>query len=98
MALRWTQTVLRTLENIAEYIAPDNPERASMFVRELRSSVHELEMFPARGKAGRVNGTRELGIHKNYRAIYRVRKGDVEILRIHHVARNFFDDDVMKKL
>jgi toxin ParE1/3/4 len=34
-----------------------------------------------------VHGTRELVIHKNYLAIYRVRVDDVEILRIHHVAR-----------
>ena len=37
---------------------------------------------------GRVPGTRELVLHKNYLAIYHVRGGDVEILRLHHVARN----------
>jgi len=39
------------------------------------------------GRAGRVPGTRELVLHKNYLAIYRVRDEDVEILRLHHVAR-----------
>jgi len=40
------------------------------------------------GRAGRVPGTRELVLHKNYIAIYRVRADDVEILRLHDVARN----------
>ena len=39
------------------------------------------------GRAGRVHGTRELVLHKNYLAIYRAKGGDVEILRIHHVAK-----------
>lgn len=37
---------------------------------------------------GHVPGTRELVLHKNYIAIYRVRGGDVEILRLHRVAKN----------
>jgi plasmid stabilization system protein ParE len=45
-------------------------------------------MHPGIGRAGRVPGTRELVLHKNYIATYRVRGEDVEILRLHHVARN----------
>lgn len=86
--LKWTKTALRTLDEIAGYIAQDKPERASSFVRDLRAGTSKLESFPAMGRAGRVPGTRELVLHKNYLAIYRVKGGDVEILRIHHVARN----------
>ena len=88
MALKWTQTALRGIDEIAGYIAQDNPARVTSFVRELRESAVELESFPGMGRAGRVHGTRELVLHKNYIAIYRVKGGDVEILRIHHVARN----------
>ena len=88
MALKWTQTALRGIDEIAGYIAQDNPARATLLVRELRESAAELESFPGMGRAGRVHGTRELVLHKNYIAIYRVKGGDVEILRIHHVARN----------
>jgi plasmid stabilization system protein ParE len=38
------------------------------------------------GKAGRVFGTHELVLHKNYTAIYRVKDDSVQILRIHHSA------------
>jgi plasmid stabilization system protein ParE len=40
------------------------------------------------GRAGRFPGTRELVLHKNYIAIYRVRGENVEILRLHHPAQN----------
>lgn len=88
MALKWTETALRTLESIAKYIARDNPERATLFAGELRAGVDALEVFPGKGHAGRVHGTRELVLHKNYRVIYRVCGDDVEILRIHHASRS----------
>ena len=87
MALKWTTTALRTIDEIAGYIARDNPSRAASFVLELRHKTTQLESFPGMGRAGRVHGTRELVLYKNYLAIYRVRGGDVEILRTHHVAK-----------
>ena len=88
MALKWTRTALRSIDEIAGYIAQDNPARASSFARELLESTARLESSPGMGRAGRVHGTRELVLHKNYIAIYRVKGDDVEVLRIHHVARN----------
>ena len=78
---------LRSVDEIASYISQDNPTRATSFVQELQSAVTKLQDHPAIGRAGRVPGTRELVLHKNYIAIYRVRGDDVEILRLHHVAR-----------
>ena len=88
MGLRWTKTALRSVDEIASFIAQDNPRRATSFVRELQSAVTTLEMHPGMGRAGRVPGTRELVLHKNYITIYRVRGDDVEILRLHHVAQD----------
>ena len=87
MAIKWTKTALRSVDEIAGYIAQDNPSRATSFVRELQIAVTKLQAHPGMGRAGRVPGTRELVLHKNYIAIYRVRGDDVEILRLHHVAR-----------
>ena len=87
MALKWTRTALRCVDEIAGFIAADNPSRATSFVRELQDAVNKLQAHPGMGRAGRVPGTRELVLHKNYIAIYRVRGDDVEILRLHHVAR-----------
>lgn len=87
MALKWTRTALGSVDEIAGYIASDNPTRAASFVKELKAAVNKLQAHPGMGRAGRVPGTRELVLHKNYVAIYRVRGDEVEILRLHHVAR-----------
>lgn len=88
MSIKWTKTALRSVDEIAGYITKDNAIRATSFVQELKSAVTKLATHPGIGRAGRVPGTRELILHKNYIAIYRVRGDDVEILRLHHVARN----------
>ena len=88
MSIKWTQAALRSVDDIAAYIANDNPIRATSFVLELQEAVTKLQAHPGMGRAGRVPGTRELVLHKNYIAIYRVRGDDVEILRLHHAARN----------
>ncbi len=88
MSIKWTKTALECADQIAAYIAKDNPTRASSFMLELRDAVTKLQNHPGMGRAGRVPGTRELVLHKNYIAIYRVRGDDVEILRLHHAARN----------
>ena len=88
MLIKWTKTALGSVNEIAGFIAKDNPTRAPSFVLELQAAVNKLQAHPGMGRAGRVPGTRELVLHKNYIAIYRVRGDDVEILRLHHAARN----------
>jgi addiction module RelE/StbE family toxin len=88
MSIKWTKTALQSVDEIAGYIAKDNRTRASSFVLELQDAVTKLQAHPGMARAGRVPGTRELVLHKNYIAIYRVRGDNVEILRLHHAARN----------
>jgi toxin ParE1/3/4 len=88
MVIKWTKTALASVDEIAGFIAKDNPTRATRFVLELQAAVTKLQVYPGMGRAGRVPGTRELVLHKNDVAIYRVRGDDVEILRLHHAARN----------
>ena len=88
MFIKWTNTALASVDEISGFIAKDNPTRATSFVLELQAAVTKLQTHPGMGRAGRVPGTRELVLHKNYIAIYRVRGEDVEILRLHHSSRN----------
>ena len=88
MPIKWTKTALASVDEIASFIAKDNPTRGASFVLELQIAVTKLQAHPGMGRAGRVPGTRELVLHKNYIAIYRVRSDGVEILRLHHAARN----------
>jgi toxin ParE1/3/4 len=89
MAVKWTKTALANLLAIVEYIEYDNPERAKSFALEIQTKINSLAEFPGLGRPGRVNGTRELVIHPNYIVPYRVHGGDVEILRVQHVARRW---------
>lgn len=88
MLIKWTKTALASVDEIAGFISKDNPSRATSFVLELQAAVTQLQAHPGMGRAGRVSGTRELVLHKNYIAIYRVRGDAIEILRLHHTARN----------
>ncbi len=88
MLIKWTKTALASVDEIAGFIAKDNPTRATSFVQELQAAVVKLQAHPGMGRAGRVSGTRELVLHKNYIAMYRVRGDVVEVLRLHHAAQN----------
>lgn len=85
--IRWTRRALGRLDDIAAHIAQDNPARACSFVKELREKVDILKQH-ALGKAGRVFGTKELVLHKNYLVVYRVKGDEVHILTILHAAQN----------
>jgi toxin ParE1/3/4 len=87
MEIRWTRKALENLDQIAAYIAQDNPVRAASFIGEIKEKTQLLIQFPAIGRPGRVAGTRELVVHENYVLPYRVKADMIQILRVHHVAR-----------
>ena len=43
MLIKWTKTALRSVDEIAGYIAKDNPARATSFVLELQQAVTKLQ-------------------------------------------------------
>jgi addiction module RelE/StbE family toxin len=86
-SVRWTHRALGRLDEIAAYIARDNPARAATFVAELREKVNILKSHQL-GKTGRVFGTKELVLHQHYLAVYRIKNDEVQILTVLHTARN----------
>ena len=84
--LRWTRRALTRLDDIAAFIARDNPVRAASFVRELRDKLEVLREQQI-GRRGRVYGTRELVLHKHYIAVYRVQGDEVQVLTVLHTAQ-----------
>ncbi len=84
--LRWTRRALGRLDEIAAFIAQDNPSIVAGFVRELREKVDVLRRHQM-GMPGRVYGTREMVLHKNYVAVYRINNDEVQILTILHAAQ-----------
>ena len=60
MRVRWTDDAAEDLERISDYISEDRPEAARRIALHIIRSVDALETFANRGRAGRVEGTREL--------------------------------------
>ena len=90
MRLRWTRPALAHLRAIAEYIEQENPRAARRVVRSIRDQVAILLDHPDIGRAGRVEGTRELVIARlPYVVAYRVRGDVVEILAVIHTSRRW---------
>ena len=90
MRVRWLRTALRNLEDEAAYIARDDPAAAARAVARVRRAIEHLSDHPEVGRPGRVAGTRELVVTGTpYVIPYRVRRDEVEILRVFHGARRW---------
>lgn len=88
MQVKWLKKALANLDHEAIYIAKDNPVAAQKIVRTVLDTVTLLADQPALGSPGRIAGTRELVIpDTRYLIPYRVKNGQVEILRVFHTAR-----------
>jgi toxin ParE1/3/4 len=86
MQIVWLKKALNNLDEIATYIAQENPQAASQVVNTIINQVNMLSTQPALGRSGRVVGTRELVISsKHYIVPYRIKNNSVEILRVFQV-------------
>ena len=84
MKLRWTARARADLLEITRYIADDDPSAAARWARNLRARARNAARMP---RAGRVvpemhsQNLREV-IVGNYRLVYRVGDGSVEVLTV----------------
>jgi toxin ParE1/3/4 len=92
MKIRWLDLAVDDLEQIADYIAQDNPTAANRMVSRLWASVKILASHPETGRPGRVYGTRELVVSQTQFIIpYRIANSEIQILRVLHGARKWPD-------
>jgi len=79
----------RDLEEIADFIARGNPERAASFVMQLRRQAFAIgrtpNAYPPRPNFG--EGIR-VSIRRPYLIVFRIRERRVEVLRVLHGARD----------
>jgi addiction module RelE/StbE family toxin len=88
--VRWTSGAAVHFERLVERIRAENPAAAHRTARTIYQAVELLEIFPMRGRAGRVTGTRELVIPGlPYIVVYTIAKGTVHVLRIRHGAQHY---------
>jgi toxin ParE1/3/4 len=92
MRVRWSPEAADDLEHIVEYIRRENPSAGQRVAQTIYELVGALETLPYRGRAGRIEGTRELPLPSlPFILIYRVldRVNAVEIINIIHGAQRW---------
>jgi toxin ParE1/3/4 len=85
----WTPEALQDRADVWDYIAGDNP-RAAVRMDELFSdAAARLVDHPKLGRPGKIQGTRELIPHENYRLVYEISGEAVWMLALVHTARQW---------
>jgi toxin ParE1/3/4 len=86
MKLVWSPLALKRVNEIADYIAEDDPEAARLWLVDIFGAVERLGDWPESGRVvpevGRKN-IREV-LHGKYRVVYRVEAKQVSILTVRH--------------
>jgi addiction module RelE/StbE family toxin len=90
--LVYSRRYSRQLQKIYQRIAADNAAAAPRVIERIRIAVERLREFPAIGRSGRVEGTRELVIPGTpYIVPYRVVGDVVQIITVLHSAQRWPD-------
>ena len=91
MAVIWSEAAVQDLQDIFDYVAEDSPQNALLVDSRICEQTDELVRFPALGRPGQFEGTRELIIQRTpYIAIYRVEEDDtLRVVRILHAAQEW---------
>ena len=89
MRLVWTRPAREDRKEIREYIATDSLVAALSLDAVFSDKSKHLIDHPGLGRPGRVPGTRELVLHRNYILIYDVAGDAIRVLRVLHVARQW---------
>lgn len=87
--LEWKVQAENDLFDILDYIGLDSPDSALELVGKIREKAEGLRTRPALYRAGRLRGTREMIVHRNYIVFYRVSDDAVTILRVKHARQQW---------
>ena len=85
----WKATAVADLLAIVDYISDDNPEAAQALKNEIEAKVSRLPEHSKLYREGRVAGTREMVVRRNYVVVYAKAAGAVTVLRVLHAARQW---------
>jgi addiction module RelE/StbE family toxin len=90
MQVRWTAPAAEDLKEIARYIRKDSPSAARAVAQSLFDAANALDLFPLKGREGRIVGTRELVVPGlPYIVVYEGSATVIHVLHIYHGARNW---------
>ena len=89
MHVLWSSSAKQGRDDLALYVAQDNVEAACALLNALDEAARRLKQFPALGRDGRVQGTRELVLHKHYILVYEMTEQNLTIVAVLHSARQY---------
>jgi len=87
--VKWSKDSIDDLKEICRFIALDSPYYANILKDRIFEMAEHLELFPEMGRKVPESDdpkVREL-IYKNYRIIYQVKEGYLEIITVIHGGR-----------
>jgi plasmid stabilization system protein ParE len=74
------------LDEIVIYIAQDDVRAAIALGDTIERRIAGLSEQPRLYRSGRLRGTREMVVHPHYVVVYRVKRNEIEIVRVLHTA------------
>ena len=89
MRLFWTPEAIHDRNQIYDYIEADNPHSAAVLDELIAEKSSHLADHPNLGRLGRINGTREWVVHRNYVLVNDMAGDQIRILRVLHTARQW---------
>ncbi|WP_082887154.1 type II toxin-antitoxin system RelE/ParE family toxin [Bordetella ansorpii] len=89
MQLLWALPARDDRREIRDYIARDSVDAALALDALFSEQAVRLISHPHLGRTGRVAGTREFVVHRNYILVYDVVGDIIRLLRILHAARQW---------
>ena len=87
LKLEWREAARADLLSIVDYISDDNPDAAQKLKDDIEEKTSKLVEHPRLYKAGRLPGTREMLVRRNYIVVYAEDARQVTILRVLHAAQ-----------
>ena len=87
----WLKLALADMANLLEWLEQKtDTETANMVAQRIWDAANSLRVLPSRGRPGRVPDTREFQVaNTSYFLVYRIKKNNVQILRVIHFYRNY---------
>ena len=89
MKIIWSPLAITRVNEIAGYMAEDNPEAARKWVDEIFNKIERIEKFPLSGRLLPEIDRKDIReiLFGNYRIIYRILANEISILTVRHLKQ-----------
>jgi toxin ParE1/3/4 len=87
--IRWSPRAASNFEDICNYIAKDSQYYAAHFAKRVNALIKTIPQFPSSERIvpEYKDETLREKIYENYRIVYRIKSGFIEIVAVCHGAR-----------